>query len=147
MRSSKHLRDMRHLTLALLLLTSVSNATATTSVRQVKAPAWGTAVRLESYRAVVATSFGGMRPAVDACAHMTDAVPVSTPNPTLNSGSRVTMDFVVGEDGRVYSAFVLESTDGSSSKATFAAMGTWRFRPATCNGVPTDSEARITFKR
>lgn len=71
-----------------------------------------------------------------------------TPDPPLASehdSLLVRVSFVIGADGRVHSAFVLYSGSADEDAAVLRAVLGWRYRPALCNGVPTDSEARIRF--
>lgn len=77
--------------------------------------------------------------------------PLATPAPVLNSTDHVklTVSFVVGIDGRVYGPLILEGmTQGikaSQARPVVDAVRQWRFRPAVCNGAPTESEAKVEF--
>jgi TonB family protein len=55
------------------------------------------------------------------------------------------VSFIVGTDGHVHSAFILDSGGPNEDKVVLRTIRTWRYRPALCNGVPTDSEARVRF--
>jgi len=71
-----------------------------------------------------------------------------TPDPLLeveNEDLRVRVSFIVGSDGRVYSPFILDSGGPSEDQIVLHVVRRWRYRPALCNGVPTDSEARVVF--
>ena len=71
-----------------------------------------------------------------------------TPDPLLHvqqDDLNVRVSFIVGTDGHVYSAFVLESGGPAEDQVVLHAVRFWRYRPALCNGVPTDSEAQIRF--
>jgi TonB family protein len=57
----------------------------------------------------------------------------------------VRVSFLVGLDGRVQSAFVLDSGGADDDSAVLRAVRGWRYRPARCNGVPTSSEIRVRF--
>jgi len=73
---------------------------------------------------------------------------LATPSPLLDSpkkNARIKVSFIIGIDGRVHSPFILESTGTSDDQVVLDAVRTWRYRPATCNGVPTETEARIGF--
>ena len=73
---------------------------------------------------------------------------LTTPDPLLDvisSELRVRVSFIVGTDGKVHSPLILESMGESSDRAVLAAVRTWRFRPAMCNGVPTETEGKIQF--
>ncbi len=72
-----------------------------------------------------------------------------TPDPLLQlqeSDLNVRVSFIVGTDGHVHSAFVLESGGQQDDSIVMHAIRTWKYRPALCNGVPTDSEARVRFR-
>jgi TonB family protein len=73
---------------------------------------------------------------------------LATPNPLLDKPqetSRVTVSFIIGTDGRVHSPLILESAGPSEDRTVLDAVRSWRYRPATCNGVPTEAEAKIEF--
>ena|ERR1035437_5552701 len=135
--------------LAILFLASFLQASIVTDLRPVpRVPAWGVAIRFESYATVMVVSWGSersARSAEDLCEKTSGPEPYFTPNPTLNSGSNATMDFIVGDDGKVYSELITASTDDKSGTAATAAVKTWQFHPATCNGVPTPAEGRVMF--
>jgi Gram-negative bacterial TonB protein C-terminal len=58
--------------------------------------------------------------------------------------TKVVVNFIVGTDGQVYSPFVL---DGRGSDSLFRKLVNevrrWHYRPALCNGVPTDAEVKV----
>ena len=71
-----------------------------------------------------------------------------TPDPLLpvrHDSLAVRVSFIIGSDGQVHSPFVLRSGGADEDAAVLRAVRGWRYRPALCNGVPTDSEARIRF--
>ena len=73
---------------------------------------------------------------------------LATPGPLLeqrNRAAKVKVSFIIGTDGRVHSPFILESAGVSADRIVLETVRWWRYRPATCNGVPTESEARIGF--
>jgi TonB family protein len=78
---------------------------------------------------------------------------LATPDPLVGSpvvGSpaeaiTTTVSFIVGTDGRVHSPLILESLGPSGDRLVLDAVRSWRYRPATCNGVPTEVEAKIAF--
>lgn len=73
---------------------------------------------------------------------------LATPSPLLDNpkaNATVKVSFIIGTDGRVHSPFILESAGPADDQVVLDAVRTWRYRPATCNGVPTESEARIGF--
>jgi TonB family protein len=73
---------------------------------------------------------------------------LATPDPLLDDAgpnSRVSVSFVIGTDGRVHSALILESAGPSEDRTILDAVRFWRYRPALCNGVPTEAEAKVEF--
>lgn len=73
---------------------------------------------------------------------------LATPDPLLDepeSNSKVTVSFIVGSDGRVHSPLVLASAGPSEDRTILDAVRSWKYRPAMCNGVPTDAEAKVEF--
>ncbi len=82
------------------------------------------------------------------CATSRPPEAIATPNPVLagaDSHDRVTVSFIVGTDGKVHSALVLGGGDLRADVAVLETVRRWRYRPATCNGVPTEVEARVEF--
>jgi TonB family protein len=73
---------------------------------------------------------------------------LTTPNPLLDKPdptSKVTVSFIIGTDGRVHSPLVLESAGTSEDRTVLETVRFWRYRPAMCNGVPTEAEGKIEF--
>ncbi len=73
---------------------------------------------------------------------------LATPDPLLkveDAKVRVRVSFIVGADGHVYSPFIMDSGGPLEDRVVLHAVQRWRYRPAMCNGVPTDSEARVLF--
>jgi TonB family protein len=73
---------------------------------------------------------------------------LTTPNPVLRRSDpsiKVKVSFIVGADGRVHSPFILESAGTAEDQAILETVRSWRYRPAMCNGVPTETEGRIEF--
>jgi TonB family protein len=73
---------------------------------------------------------------------------LATPNPLLvypDQGIRVSVSFIIGTDGRVHSPLILESAEPAEDDTVLKVIRSWRYRPATCNGVPTEAEAKIEF--
>lgn len=86
--------------------------------------------------------------ALPRCGDVRPPEALATPDPLLvgdESGLRVRVSFIVGSDGRVHSPFILDSAGTRDDQLVLRAVRRWRYRPALCNGVPTDSEARIQF--
>jgi len=72
-----------------------------------------------------------------------------TPDPLLygnDDGMDVSVNFIVGADGHVHSAFVMESGGPTVDQSVLRVIRLWRYRPALCNGVPTDAEASVRFR-
>jgi TonB family protein len=73
---------------------------------------------------------------------------LATANPLLdqvNTVDPVRVSFIIGTDGHVYSPFILESAGPAEDRIVLNAVRSWRFRPATCNGVPAEAEAKVGF--
>jgi TonB family protein len=73
---------------------------------------------------------------------------LATPDPLFTPaarGKRVKVSFIIGTDGRVHSPLILESAGMAGDRHVLQTVRTWRFRPATCNGVPTETEGKIEF--
>lgn len=62
----------------------------------------------------------------------------------IPDNTKIVVNFIIGTDGQVYSPFVL---DGAASKSLYRKLVNevrrWHYRPALCNGVPTDAEVRV----
>jgi TonB family protein len=75
-----------------------------------------------------------------------EALLTPDPLPHMNDDEfHVRVSFIVGSDGHVHSAFILDSGGPEEDQIVLRAVRFWRYRPALCNGVPTDSEARVRF--
>jgi hypothetical protein len=73
---------------------------------------------------------------------------LATPDPLLEEvdlNSKVSVSFIIGTDGHVHSPLILESAGPSEDRTILDAVLYWRYRPARCNGVPTDAEAKVEF--
>jgi TonB family protein len=73
---------------------------------------------------------------------------ITTPDPLWipsREHTRVTISFIVGTDGRVHSPLILESAGARGDHRVLQTVRSWRFRPATCNGVPTETEGKVEF--
>ena len=73
---------------------------------------------------------------------------LATPNPVLDrfeSNATITVTFIVGTDGLVHSPLILSGISAEQDRVVLHTLRSWRYRPATCNGVPTESEGKILF--
>ncbi len=86
--------------------------------------------------------------ALPKCGNVRPPEALLTPDPLLrvqDDDLHVRVSFIVGSDGHVHSAFVLDSGGPDEDRIVLRAVRFWRYRPALCNGVPTDSEALVRF--
>ena len=86
--------------------------------------------------------------ALPRCANIRAPEALLTPDPLLPAeadSQPVRVSFIVGSDGHVHSAFILNDAAPAEDAAVLLAVRQWRYRPALCNGVPTDSEAHVRF--
>lgn len=73
---------------------------------------------------------------------------LTTPDPLFTGstlGRKVKVSFIIGTDGRVHSPLILESAGIAGDRRVLQTVRTWRYRPATCNGVPTETEGKVEF--
>ena len=73
---------------------------------------------------------------------------LTTPEPLLTPARermRVKISFIIGTDGRVHAPLILESAGPARDRRILQTVRTWRYRPATCNGVPTETEGKVEF--
>jgi TonB family protein len=85
---------------------------------------------------------------VPSCQEVKPPEALTTPDPLLTIHSRarkVKVSFIVGTDGRVHSPLILESAGVAGDHHVLQAIRTWRYRPATCNGVPAETEGNVEF--
>ena len=83
-----------------------------------------------------------------ACAAVEPPQALTTPDPlftTAVNGRKVRVSFIIGTDGRVHSPLILESAGLAGDRRVLQTVRTWRYRPATCNGVPTETEGKVEF--
>lgn len=75
---------------------------------------------------------------------------LTTPDPfltALGQELKVKVNFIIGTDGRVHSPLILQSAGRLGDRDVLRTVRTWRYRPATCNGVPTEAEGNVEFSR
>jgi TonB family protein len=73
---------------------------------------------------------------------------LTTPNPVMENTDpslKIRVSFIVGTDGRVHSPLILESSGTREDHAILNTVRAWRYRPAMCNGVPTETEGKVEF--
>jgi TonB family protein len=83
-----------------------------------------------------------------ACEAVQPPEALATPDPLFTTsarGQKVKVSFIIGTDGRVHSPLILESAGLAGDRHVLQTVRSWRYRPATCNGVPTETEGKIEF--
>jgi TonB family protein len=83
-----------------------------------------------------------------ACDAVQPPEALTTPDPLFTTsahGQKVKVSFIIGTDGRVHSPLILESAGLQGDRRVLQTVRSWRYRPATCNGVPTETEGKIEF--
>ena len=83
-----------------------------------------------------------------SCEQVQAPVALATPDPLLTpagGGKRVRVSFIIGTDGRVHSPLILESAGMAGDRHVIETVRRWRYRPGTCNGMPTETEGKIEF--
>jgi TonB family protein len=71
---------------------------------------------------------------------------LTTPDPVfVSNNGKVKVSFIVGVDGRVHSPLILESAGLAGDRHVLDTVRRWKYRPATCNGVPTETEGKVEF--
>ena len=83
-----------------------------------------------------------------SCEQNQAPVALATPDPLLTPagrGKKVRVSFIIGTDGHVHSPLILESAGMAGDRHVLDTVRRWRYRPATCNGVPTETEGKIEF--
>lgn len=105
---------------------------------------WSSAIHDSEFAAIVRTA------SRTSCEVVEPPEALATPDPMLEQvdlNSKVRVSFIVGTDGRVHSPLILESAGASEDRTVLDAVRFWRYRPARCNGAPTDAEAKVEFSR
>jgi hypothetical protein len=103
---------------------------------------WISALRQSQFAAVPHTE---ARP---SCEVSEPPEALATPDPLLEMAdpkTKITVSFIVGTDGKIHSPLILESAGGSEDRTVLNAVRSWIYRPAKCNGVPTEAEGKIQF--
>lgn len=103
---------------------------------------WTSAVHDSQFAAVPHTTSRA------SCAATQPPQALATPNPLLDQpdpNAKITVSFIIGADGLVHSPLILESAGPGEDRTVLNAVRSWRYRPAMCNGVPTEAEGKIEF--
>ncbi|PYV91328.1 MAG: hypothetical protein DMG90_07310 [Acidobacteria bacterium] len=98
--------------------------------------------------AVHGAEFAALSANREACEASSQPQALATPNSLLDvtgAHSRITVSFIIGVDGRIQSPLILSSDTPSQDGDILRTVRTWRYRPALCNGVPTETETRVEF--
>ena len=130
------------LTLASVNSGPVAGVTGRTSLLEREHHIWNAAVHDSEFAPMPHTSNRNV------CGAAQPPQALATPDPLLDEGdlsSKASVSFIVGTDGRVHSALILESAGPNQDRTILDAVRFWRYRPALCNGVPTEAEAKIEF--
>ncbi|HLW85889.1 MAG TPA: TonB family protein [Candidatus Sulfotelmatobacter sp.] len=143
---------MRRLWLVLILAVPVlAFATATTPVPRVR-PATLAERELVAWRPLTHAAQFADVPHITAsptdCEEVQPPQALTTPSPLMSrtaTDAKVKVSFIIGTDGRVHSPLILESAGATGDRSILRTVRTWRYRPATCNGVPTETEGKIEF--
>jgi TonB family protein len=109
----------------------------------------------DAERAVWPASFHHLAPgavlrggAVTRCESARPAEALATPDPLLDAADvkgKIAVSFIIGTDGRVHSPVVIESAGSDEDSSVLEAVRAWRYRPATCNAVPAETEGKVEF--
>ena len=114
----------------------------------------GLTPRWDAERAVWPASFHHAGPVIlrsearASCESLRPAEALATPDPLLDAAEvkgKVAVSFIIGTDGRVHSPVVLESAGADEDSNVLEAVRAWRYRPATCNAVPAETESKVEF--
>ncbi len=137
---------------AILALAASCSASVQTSVSAPGSPvlaererqAWKSLRRIAEFAEVPHTSLRGR------CEASEPPQALATPEPMVSPsgfGQTVKVSFIVGTDGRVHSPLILRSGGALGDRSVLRTVRSWRYRPATCNGIPTEAEGKIEFSR
>jgi TonB family protein len=121
-------------------LSSARPTSSTLAVRENQI--WAAPLRDSKFAAMMRAS------ANNNCEASQPPEPLATPNPLLDiadPSSKVSVSFIIGTDGRVHSALILESAGPAEDRTILDTVRSWRYRPALCNGAATETEGKIEF--
>lgn len=85
---------------------------------------------------------------VSTCESTTPPEPLTTPTPVIDGEPadwQLSVSFIIGTDGLVHSALLLKSIGNDEDRTVLNVVRSWRYRPAMCNGVPSETEATVDF--
>ena len=105
---------------------------------------WDSLVHDSHFSALTNTAFRA------TCEQTAAPEALATPRPLLSDGkpkAKIVVNFIIGTDGHVHSPLILQSTDDSRDSIVLNAIRSWKFRPATCNGVPAEADGTVEFSR
>lgn len=133
-----------------LVFTSVASLAVTTSQKTSVADALSRRERRFISPVVRASQFVDVRHigSGSSCEEVEPPEALTTPGPLLAPsalGRKVKVSFIIGIDGRVHSPLILQSAGLAGDRRVLQMVRTWRYRPATCNGVPTEIEGKVEF--
>ena len=83
---------------------------------------------------------------VMACGSSQPPKALATPHSVLTAipdNVTITVNFIIGTDGQVYSPFVLDGAGASLDRRVVETVRRWRYVPALCNGAPTEAEVKV----
>jgi TonB family protein len=134
----------------LMVIVPASMLGVTTDASKVPSTAFEQRERHIAGTLIRAAQFVGMAHigARTPCAEARPPEPLVTPDPLLtpaSEGRHVRISFIIGIDGHVHSPLILESSGIVGDRRVLTTVRTWRYRPATCNGVPTEIEGKVEF--
>jgi len=151
MRGQVKLAMLRHFRAAvLLLLMPLTALAATTEPTHLQSAVLQQRERQLSRTLIRASQFADV-PHTNwrwSCEQVQAPVALATPDPLLTPagrGEKVRVSFIIGTDGLVHSPLILESAGLAGDRHVLNTVRHWRYRPATCNGVPTETEGKIEF--
>jgi TonB family protein len=73
--------------------------------------------------------------------------PLATPLPAFPKAGHgeLKIRFVIGTDGRLHKLAIVNSAGRTADSNAVKTLRQWRYKPATCNGVPTEAEGTVEF--
>jgi TonB family protein len=124
--------------------TSATRLESTSSLQQQENKLWASIFRDAHFSAITSAA-----PRV-TCENTAAPEALATPQPLLvdgKPGAKIVISFIIGTDGQVHSPLILKSSDEARDATVLSAVRSWKFRPATCNGIPAESDGTVEFSR